>query len=61
MASIDEAFGRGLRPHATLHRDNRYLREMLNQIPLGPRRSRPLALVTYPLGSPSLGMSFPTR
>jgi hypothetical protein len=59
MASIDEAFGRGLRPHATLHRDNRYLREMLNQIPLGPRRSRPLALVTYPLGSPSLGMSFP--
>jgi hypothetical protein len=59
MAAIDEAYGRGIRPSRDLYRDTRYLHEMLNQMPLGPRRSRTIPQVTYPLASPSLSMAFP--
>lgn len=57
--AIDEALGNGIRPSQDMPRDPHYVREMLNQIPLGPRRARTLPQVTYPLASPSLSMSWP--
>lgn len=61
MANIElrECFGNGLRPRLDMARDPRYVREMLNLMPLGPVGARTLQQVTYPLSSPSLSMSWP--
>ena len=57
--TIDAAIGRGLRPAPDAPFDLGHLHEMLNLIPLGPRRARTLPQVTYPLASPSLSVAFP--
>lgn len=58
---LEECFGNGLRPKRDMGRDPRYVKEMLNMIPLGPRHARTLRQVTWPMdtGVLALSMSFP--
>lgn len=58
---LDECYGNGLRPKRDMGRDPRYVKEMLNMIPLGPRHARTLRQVTWPMDPNvlALSMSFP--
>lgn len=55
---LDECYGNGLRPKRDMGRDPRYVKEMLNMIPLGTRHARTLRQVTWPMDT-ALSMSFP--
>lgn len=57
MISIEA--GWGLRPRADMSRDRQYWKTYTNMMPLGKVGARTLQQVTYPIGSPSLSVSWP--
>lgn len=57
---LDDCFDNGLRPSTRMNRDKRFLKEMLNAIPLGRGRGADeLVQVTYPISSPSYSADWP--